>query len=297
MSVTLDKRMSAADVVAELSDGMTIGIGGWATRRKPMALVREIIRSDLKDLTIVAYGGPDVGMLCAAGKVKKLIFSFVSMDQYPLEPHFRNARQAGALDVMELDEGMFHWGLRAAAMHLPFLPTRLGIGTDILTQSGFEFKTVKSPYADGEELVAMPAIKLDVALIHAHRSDAKGNLLTLSPDPLFDELIIRAADRAYASVEQVVTTADLDMENNARFAMAERARITGIVEAPFGAHPTSAAPDYHIDMGHLKTYIESAASADAWAGYRARFIDIDAAAYVDAAGGADAIRALPRPVY
>jgi glutaconate CoA-transferase subunit A len=51
--VTIDKRMSAADVVGQLSDGMTIGIGGWATRRKPMALVREILKSDLKDLTIV----------------------------------------------------------------------------------------------------------------------------------------------------------------------------------------------------------------------------------------------------
>ena len=164
--MTFDKRMSAADVVAQLSDGMTIGIGGWATRRKPMALVREILRSDLKDLTIVSYGGPDVGMLCAAGKVKKLIFAFVSLDHFPLEPHFRAARQAGAIEVLEVDEGMFHWGLRAAAMQLPFLPTRIGIGTDIITQKGFEFKTVKSPYADGEELIAMPALNLDVALIH-----------------------------------------------------------------------------------------------------------------------------------
>ena len=65
----LDKRMTAAEIVAQLSDGMTIGIGGWGPRRKPMALVREILRSDLKDLTIVAYGGADVGMLCAAGAV------------------------------------------------------------------------------------------------------------------------------------------------------------------------------------------------------------------------------------
>ena len=295
--MTFDKRMSAADVVAQLSDGMTIGIGGWATRRKPMALVREIVKSDLKDLTIVAYGGPDVGMLCAAGKVKKLIFSFVSLDHYPLEPHFRSARQAGAIEVIELDEGMFQWGLRAAAMHLPFLPTRVGIGTDILTQSGFDFKMVKSPYGDGEDLVAMPALDLDVALIHAHRSDPKGNLLTLSPDPLFDELFARAAPKVYASVEQVVATADLEMEANARFAMAERARITGVVEAPFGAHPTSAAPDYHLDLRHLKTYVDSAASPEAWGEYRANFIDIAEAAYPDAVGGAETIRALPRPVY
>ena len=101
-----DKRMTPSQVVARLRDGMTIGIGGWATRRKPMALVREILRSPLKDLTVVAYGGPDVGMLCAAGKVRRVIFGFVSLDVQPFDNHFRNARQAGAVEASELDEGM-----------------------------------------------------------------------------------------------------------------------------------------------------------------------------------------------
>nr|WP_243657548.1 CoA-transferase [Parafrankia sp. BMG5.11] len=295
--MTLDKRMTAADVVSQLHDGMTIGIGGWATRRKPMALIREILRSDLKDLTIASYGGPDVGMLCAAGKVKKLIFAFVSLDQFPLEPHFRIARQTGSIEVAELDEGMFHWMLRAAAMQLPFLPTRIGIGTDIIRQKGIEFKTVTSPYADAEELIAAPALSLDAALIHTHRSDEKGNVLTISPDPFFDELFCRAADKVYASTERLVSTADLDMEGSARFALVERARITGIVEAPYGAHPTSANPDYHLDLGHLKTYVASADSPEAWGEYTKRFVDIGEGAYLDAVGGADALRALPKPVY
>lgn len=103
----LDKRMSVDDIVAQLRDGMTIAIGGWATRRKPMALVRAIARSSLKDLTVIAYGGPDVGMLAASGKIAKLIFAFVSMDQIPIEPHYKAARQAG-LEVWEMDEGMLH---------------------------------------------------------------------------------------------------------------------------------------------------------------------------------------------
>ncbi len=93
----MNKQMTAAQVVAQLHDGMTIGIGGWGPRRKPMALVREILRSDLKDLTLVSYGGADVGMLCAAGKVKKVVFAFVSLDFIPLEPYFRQARQTGAI--------------------------------------------------------------------------------------------------------------------------------------------------------------------------------------------------------
>ena len=111
----MNKEMALQELVGELRDGMTIGIGGWGPRRKPMALIREILKSDLKDLTIVAYGGADVGMLCAAGKVKKVVFAFVSLDFIPLEPYFRQARQNGEIEVMEIDEGMLLLGLRAAA--------------------------------------------------------------------------------------------------------------------------------------------------------------------------------------
>ena len=92
-----DKLMTEDDAMATLSDGMTIGIGGWGSRRKPMSLVRALLRSDLRDLTIVSYGGPDVGLLCAAGKVRRLVYGFVSLDSIALEPHFRAARQAGTI--------------------------------------------------------------------------------------------------------------------------------------------------------------------------------------------------------
>jgi glutaconate CoA-transferase subunit A len=286
--------MSLDQVVGRLSDGMTVGIGGWATRRKPMELVRAILRSPLKDLTVVSYGGPDVGLLAAAGKLRKLIFAFVSLDHYPLEPHFRAARQAG-LEVLELDEGLLHWGLRAAAMKLPFLPTRTGIGTDIVKQDAF--RTIVSPFDDREELIAMPAIKLDVALLHVHRADSRGNVLTLSPDPFFDELMARAAERVFVSTERLTSTAELDMARHSRYNLIERTAITGVVETPFGAHPTGAAPDYQIDLGHLKTYVDSAASPQAWSAYRSQFIDVPPAGYLAAVGGAEKIARLPVPVY
>ncbi|RYY26685.1 MAG: CoA transferase subunit A [Sphingomonadales bacterium] len=292
----MSKVCTIDEIVGELRDGMTIGIGGWATRRKPMALVRAIARSSLKDLTVVTYGGPDVGLLVAAGKIRKLVFSFVSLDHFPLDPHFRAGRQAGAFDILEVDEGMFHWGLRAAAMRLPFLPTRIGLGTDLVRQPELS-KTVISPFEDGETLVAMPALRLDAALIHVHRSDARGNVLTLSPDPLFDELLVRAADKAYATAERIVPTADLDMRANSRFNLVERAMISGVAEAPLGAWPTGAAPDYQIDLKHLKSYVDSAASPEAWAEYRRAFVDGGEEAAIAAAGGADAIRALPVPLY
>lgn len=291
----MDKRLSLDAFVGELSDGMTIGIAGWGPRRKPMALVRAILRSNLRDLTIVAYGGADVGMLCAAGKVRKVIFGFVSLDAIPLEPWFRKAREAGGLDVLELDEGMLQWGLKAAALRLPFLPTRVGLGTDVATYGGFE--TVTSPYADGEVLLAMPAIPLDAALIHVHRADHRGNVQALGPDTYYDEWFAKAAKRSYVSAEHVVERMDLAHSEDARANIFERCFVHGVIEAPCGAHPTSLPPAYGWDMAALKTYAASAAEEGGWDRYRREVIGEDEAGYLQRAGGAQAVAALPLPIF
>src|SRR5437763_16017491 len=109
------KVMTEVEVVGQLESGMTIGIGGWGSRRKPMSIVREILRSALTDLTVVSYAGPDLGLLCAAGKVRKAVYAFASLDSIPLEPHFRVARQAGEITDEPHDEGSFLLGLQAAA--------------------------------------------------------------------------------------------------------------------------------------------------------------------------------------
>ena len=121
--------MTIAEAVAQIRDGMTIGIGGWGSRRKPMALVRAIARSGLRDLTVVSYGGPDVGLLIAAGCVSRLVCGFVSLDSIPLEPHFRRARKEGRIRLTEVDEGMLRaedWDLnyriRAGGGRIWFTP-------------------------------------------------------------------------------------------------------------------------------------------------------------------------------
>jgi len=297
--VKLDKTRTPEQIVAELRDGMTIGIGGWGPRRKPMALVREILRSDLKDLTIVGYGGTDMGMLCAAGKVKKLIYAFVSLDFIPLEPFFRKAREAGSIEGTELDEGLLHWGLRAAAMRLPFLPTRVGLATDQIGKMHPELRTVTSPYDDGEVLLAMPAIKLDAALLHVHRADRLGNVRLYAPDPFFDELMARAADRSYVSCEELVDRIDSD-EADARFNLVERNLIQGVACTPGGAHPTSnisvRGGGYGWDAAHLKRYCTAAETDGGWAQYAAEFLHGDEADYQAAVGGRDAILNLSRQV-
>jgi glutaconate CoA-transferase subunit A len=273
-----DKVMSLAEVIGELRSGMTIGIGGWGSRRKPMALVRAILRSDLTDLTIVSYGGPDVGLLMAAGRVRRVVCGFVSLDSIPLEPHFRQGRQQGSVELTELDEGMVHWGLLAAAHRLPFLPIRAGLGSDVMRVNP-HLRTVRSPYPDGEDLVAMPALNLDVALVHLNRADRQGNAQYLGPDPYFDDLFCLAAARRFVSCERLVPTADLLAGGPAQSLLINRMMVDGVVETPHGAHFTSCVPDYDRDEAFQREYAASAASPEAWARFRARYLDEDEARY------------------
>jgi glutaconate CoA-transferase subunit A len=265
-----DKRMTEADVVARLRSGMTVGIGGWASRRKPMSLVRAILRSDLRDLTVVSYGGPDVGLLCAAGKVRKLVFGFVSLDTIALDPHFRAARQAGVIEVEEYDEGMLQWGLYAAGLKLPFLPTRAGLGSDVVTYNA-HLRTVGDPYGT-EQLLAMPAIHLDAALVHMNRADVHGNAQFLGPDPYFDDLYCMAAEQAFVSAERIVPTAELTAVAHPATLRINRLLVTGVVEAPNGAHFTSCIPDYERDEAMQREYVASAKTAEAWQQFSVRYL-------------------------
>ncbi|MFC5178666.1 CoA transferase subunit A [Nocardioides taihuensis] len=279
-----DKQMTVAEVVDSLEDGMTIGVGGWGPRRKPMALVRAILRSDLRDLTLVSWGGADVGLLARAGKLRKVVYAFVSLDSVPLEPNFQRARQQGTIpEVVELDEGMFLTGLRAAAQRLPFLPTRAGLGSDVMVNNPW-LRTVTSPYdgPDGvqEELVAVPALHLDVALVHLNRADAHGNATYLGPDPYFDDLFAMAADRTYLSCEQVVDTAGLTVEAPVQRLLISRMMVDGVVETPHGAHFTTCTPDYERDERFQKAYVAAASgTADEWAAFEQRFLAGDEDAY------------------
>ncbi len=244
---------------------MTIGIGGWGSRRKPMALIRAMAASELRDLTIVSYGGPDVGLLCATDKIRKLVFGFVSLDSIPLEPHFRAARQTGRLpEVVELDEGMVLSGLRAAAWKLPYLPTRAGMNS--AAESTNDFKRVDCPYTE-EPLLAMPALTLDVALLHLHRADPAGNCQYLNDDPYMDAWYAMAADRTFVSVEKI----GLEDTCSHRF-LVSRMDVTGVIEAPGGAWFTDCSPDYPRDEALQKRYADTAKDPEAWAAFAAEFL-------------------------
>jgi len=282
-----DKRATLEEMVGELRDGMTIGIGGWGSRRKPMAAVRAILRAGLRDLTVVAYGGPDVGLLCAAGRVRKAVYAFVTLDSIALDPHFRKARQGGTIEAMEIDEGMLYLGLLAASQRVPFLPTRAGLGSDVMAVNP-GLRTVRSPYEDGEQLVAMPALALDAAFVHVNRADTHGNGQMLGPDPFFDELFLGAAARRFVTAEKVVDPGQLTDEAPIQSVTINRLMTDAVAEAPRGAHFTSCPPDYDRDESFQKAYASAAADPVAWEDFDRRYLQVDEAGYLAAVREAQA---------
>ncbi|MBV9514289.1 MAG: CoA transferase subunit A [Mycobacteriaceae bacterium] len=268
-----DKRTTLDAAVAELRSGMTIGIGGWGSRRKPMAFVRAILRTDLTDLTVVTYGGPDIGLLCSAGKVRRVYYGFVSLDSPPFyDPWFSRARTAGSIEAREMDEGMLRCGLQAAAQRLPFLPTRAGLGSSVPDFWEGELKTVTSPYPAREHdfggrqetLIAMPALRLDAAFVHMNLGDARGNAAYTGVDPYFDDLFLMAAERRYLSVERVVATEELVKAVPRQALIVNRMMVDAVVEAPGGAHFTAGAADYGRDEKFQRHYTEAAQSEQTW---------------------------------
>lgn len=290
-----DKRTTLDDAVASIESGMTIGLGGWGSRRKPMAFVRALLRTDVTDLTVVTYGGPDLGLLCSANKVKRVYYGFVSLDSPPFyDPWFAKARISGAIEAREMDEGMLRCGLQAAAQRLPFLPIRAGLGSDVRAFWGDELKTVRSPYPtpsipaslrssppeDGyEELVAMPALTLDAAFVHLNVGDERGNAAYTGIDPYFDDLFLMAAEKRYLSVEKVVPTEELVKSVPPQALLINRMMVDTVVEAPNGAHFTTAEPDYRRDEKFQRHYAEAAGSDDTWAEFVSTYLSGSEADY------------------
>ena len=281
-----DKTSTLDAVVSELTDGMTIGIGGWGSRRKPMAALRALLRSPLRELTVVSYGGPDVGLLCAAGKVRRVVYGFVSLESIPYDPWVSRAQTTGSIEVREVDEGMLNAGLQAAAARLPFLPIRAGIGSDVMTYYP-ELRTIRSPYPipgtdQFEELVAMPALTLDAAFVHLNLADASGNGVYLGPDPYFDDLYLRAATRRYLTCERIVPTAELVAAAPPQAMLTNRMMVDAVIAAPGGAHFTSCVPDYDRDEAFQKSYVAAAADDAEWAKFYENYVsgtdrqDVDA---------------------
>jgi glutaconate CoA-transferase subunit A len=173
---------------------------------------------------------------------------------------------------------MFYLGLLAASQRLPFLPTRAGLGSDVMRINP-TLRTVTSPYDDAEELVAMPALRLDASIVHVNRADLKGSGQILGPDPFFDDLFLGAADRRFMTTERIVDTDQFGSEGPLQTLCISRLLTDGVAETPGGAHFTACVPDYARDEAFQKEYVAAAGDPDAWSAFARRYLEVDESGY------------------
>jgi glutaconate CoA-transferase subunit A len=250
-----DKRASLFDAAALVADGAIVALGGGLSARLPMALVRELIRQRRTGLHLVGSAHSiDVDMLVGAGAVRRCEESYVGFEQdLGLAPAYRRAAEEGTIEVAESCCATILAQLRAAEMGVPFLPVRGVRGSDIAALHP-EYAEITCPFT-GEALVAVPALRPDVALLHAPSGDRYGNLHLEQPYVL-DERFASASRMVIATVDELVSTEQ---------AAASGVTIPGhlvaaVTVAPFGAHPASCYPRYAYDRSHLREYVTAAQS-------------------------------------
>ena len=254
----MDKRLSLNELIGEIKSGSSVAFGGGGIQRKPMAAAAGIARSSLEDISVVSFlGGPEVDLLLGLGKVKDLAFAFVGFDMFGLAPNFRRQRESGSLPVVEYSEGTMLAAFEAAAKCLPFIPTRFGLDTDLLTVPTSPFKMVTCPFS-GETLLAVPALSPEIAIIHVNEADRAGNAI-VHGDAYGDSLLARAARRTFVTAERIVDA--LPTDHSRRSTFISRLWIEGVVEAPGGAGMTALFPDYPANVPRLLEYMKMSTDA------------------------------------
>jgi len=281
-----DKLTTLSDAIGLVRDGDVVALQNMATQASPVALVRELIRQRRRRLgLVVLVGGLPVDWLAAAGVIDRLIGAAVTMEQFGLCQQYRRAVEQGRIAVEEISETILNARLGAGARNLPFLPTRGAIGTDLVAQNPENLRMLEDPFG-GPPVLACRQLVPDVALIHAHRADRLGNV-QYEPTILWPDIGImpKAARRVIVSAEEIVETEAL-REHPERTILPGFV-VDAVVEAPWGAHPTSFFPRYGYDARFHRAWAAAAREDAAAQAFLERFVTgpADHAAYLEAVGG------------
>lgn len=241
--VSADRVVSMEQAVAAVEPGALVFLGGAGLVRKPMALARALAERGVGGLRLACFiGGPEVELLLAAGLVAEVHAAAVGLDVLGMAPNYRRARESGAIAAFDYSEGMLVAALEAGGRRLPFMPVRAGVGTS-LPDHNPNLEIFEAPFGGGQ-LVAVRALRPDVAFLHAPQGD-RGGRVRWPGDRLLDPLAAQAAAATYVSLERLV---ELGPEGGDL----HRAWVTGVVEAPAGARPTACYPDYGPDLDAVR---------------------------------------------
>lgn len=248
------KIVSLEEALDLVADGNTVGLGGMTLYRRPMAAVRDLIRRKMKDLTIVSFAAAvETDMLIGAGSVGTVRCCYLGMEFLGLAPNFRRAVESGRLEVVEETELTLGGALLAAMQMSTFHAVRELLGTDILKVRS-DLKVISCPIT-GAPVVAIPALRPDVAIIHVQKADQDGNAQIVG-QLCIDKQLAAVAQKVILTAERIVDTEEI--VNHPAKAQIVNFDVDAVVRVPFGAHPTSCYPYYTLDIPHLQEYMDFA---------------------------------------
>lgn len=252
--------VSLAEATGLVGSGATLGIGGSVTTRQPVALVRAVADAGVTGLHLVGFAGSiGVDLLVGAGAASSVSAGYVGLGHFGRAPHFVTAVENGTVEDREYSEWLLLQRLRAAAMGVPFIPTRAAAGSQIVGLHSFT--TIPDPYT-GDPVLALPPLRLDVTLLHAWRASVDGYVQFADPpDHLWDVdvTMARASETVIVSVDEIVDRATVD--GSPHLTQLFPVDVTAIVHAPEGAWPTGSRPLHDVDAEALRRYASDGALA------------------------------------
>ncbi|MEA3351229.1 MAG: CoA-transferase [Chloroflexota bacterium] len=263
----VDKRMTEAEAIDRfLNDGDYIGTELYGTVRCPMSLVNEIVRQGKRDLRVAGQGVYELDVLLGAGLVKALDHTYIGMEVHGISKCLRREVESGRVKCVDWNNAAIAWRFKAAAMGVPFIPARSMLGTDTLKYSAA--KVVECPFT-GDPIALLPALILDVGLIHVHRADKYGNAQIDGISGFAAELA-RASKRLLISAEEIVPTDAIRKQPDRT--IIPYYLVDAVVHAPFGSHPGEMCYVYERDEPQIREWVQSSKTAQGTQAYLDKYI-------------------------
>jgi len=280
-----DKRMSVPEAVAAfIHDGDYIATGGFGSVRFSSAVLHEIVRTRKRNLGFSGHSTTHDFQILAAGKVidRCDIAYVVGLELRGLSPNGRRFMESGVVRTTEWSNAGLGWRYKAAAMGVPFIPVRSMLGTDTLKFSAA--KVIEDPFT-GIPIALLPALILDVGLIHVHRADACGNA-QIDGISGFAAEMARASKRLIISTEEIVETEVIRRRPDRT--IIPYYLVDAVIEAPFGSHPGEMCYRYARDEEQIRGWVQASQTPETAAEFLDKYIHgvTDHQAYLDLFGEA-----------
>ncbi len=247
-----NKVMDLRDAIAKyVHDGDYLAIGGFGANRTPIAACHEIVRQGRKNMGFAGHTAThDMEVLSAGEVYNRLDVAYVvGLEARGLSPCSRSYLQSGKVNVTEWTNYSLTARLKAAAMGVPYVPTRNMMGTDTFKYSAA--KITKCPYT-GKKIVLMPALYPDISVIHVHEADVFGN-------SRFKGIAVSDLELASASRRLIITTERLisndEITKDPSLTRIPYILVDAVCEVPFGAYPGTMAYEYFSDEDHLREWM------------------------------------------